>query len=414
MAIRAIPHARSARDGGGGSAEVLRRTPPPDARRSADPKGGSTPHARYPRPDDRRIRRGSGPPRGGPRVRPSRPRRRRGGPGGGPGEGHGDRPAPVEPRRVRGPGRRRREPPDSSRRGEGPRRAPDHLLFCGPPGLGKTSLARIVAEELGSELHSTSGPALDKPKDLLGLLTSLKRGDVFFIDEIHRIPIGVEEYLYTAMEDFRVEMTLDSGPHARVLPIFVEPFTLVGATTREGLLTGPFRSRFGLVQRLSPTRRPTSSASSTARRVFSASGSIPRARDFSRSGAAAPRASRVASSSAPATGRRWRREPHRRDPRQQSARADGRRRARPRGDGSTHPPLPRRPRAARGGAQDPRGGRRRDRGHDRGRLRASPPALRLRAEDPARPRRDRDGARGHRTGRWRARGRSRDGPLFDA
>ena len=129
---------------------------------------------------------------------------------------------------------------------------PDHLLFCGPPGLGKTSLARIVAEELGSELHSTSGPALDKPKDLLGLLTSLKRGDVFFIDEIHRIPIGVEEYLYTAMEDFRVEMTLDSGPHARVLPIFVEPFTLVGATTREGLLTGPFRSRFGLVQRLSP------------------------------------------------------------------------------------------------------------------------------------------------------------------
>ena len=109
-----------------------------------------------------------------------------------------------------------------------------------------------MAEELGSELHSTSGPALDKPKDLLGLLTSLKRGDVFFIDEIHRIPIGVEEYLYTAMEDFRVEMTLDSGPHARVLPIFVEPFTLVGATTREGLLTGPFRSRFGLVQRLSP------------------------------------------------------------------------------------------------------------------------------------------------------------------
>lgn len=129
---------------------------------------------------------------------------------------------------------------------------PDHLLFCGPPGLGKTSLARIVAEELGSELHATSGPALDKPKDLLGLLTNLKRGDVFFIDEIHRIPIGVEEYLYTAMEDFRVEMTLDSGPHARVIPIFVEPFTLVGATTREGLLTGPFRSRFGLLQRLSP------------------------------------------------------------------------------------------------------------------------------------------------------------------
>ena len=129
---------------------------------------------------------------------------------------------------------------------------PDHVLFCGPPGLGKTSLARILSEELGSDLQSTSGPALDKPRDLLGLLTNLKRGDVFFIDEIHRIPIGVEEYLYTAMEDFRVEMTLDSGPHARVLPINVEPFTLVGATTREGLLSAPFRARFGLVERLDP------------------------------------------------------------------------------------------------------------------------------------------------------------------
>lgn len=129
---------------------------------------------------------------------------------------------------------------------------PDHVLFCGPPGLGKTSLARILSEELGSELQSTSGPALDKPRDLLGLLTSLKRGDVFFIDEIHRIPISVEEYLYTAMEDFRVEMTLDSGPHARILPINVEPFTLVGATTREGLLSAPFRARFGLVERLDP------------------------------------------------------------------------------------------------------------------------------------------------------------------
>ncbi len=129
---------------------------------------------------------------------------------------------------------------------------PDHVLFCGPPGLGKTSLARILSEELGSELQATSGPALDKPRDLLGLLTNLKRGDVFFIDEIHRIPIAVEEYLYTAMEDFRVEMTIDSGPHARVLPITVEPFTLVGATTREGLLSAPFRARFGLVQRLDP------------------------------------------------------------------------------------------------------------------------------------------------------------------
>lgn len=129
---------------------------------------------------------------------------------------------------------------------------PDHVLFCGPPGLGKTSLARILAEELGTELHATSGPALDKPRDLLGLLTNLKPGDVFFIDEIHRIPISVEEYLYTAMEDFRVEMTLDSGPHARTLPITIQPFMLVGATTREGLLSAPFRARFGLVQRLDP------------------------------------------------------------------------------------------------------------------------------------------------------------------
>lgn len=129
---------------------------------------------------------------------------------------------------------------------------PDHVLFSGPPGLGKTSLARILAEELGTTLHSTSGPALERPRDLLGLLTSLQRGDVFFVDEIHRIPISVEEYLYTAMEDFRVEMTLDSGPHARTLPIEVAPFTLVGATTREGLLSAPFRARFGLALRLDP------------------------------------------------------------------------------------------------------------------------------------------------------------------
>ncbi len=129
---------------------------------------------------------------------------------------------------------------------------PDHVLFSGPPGLGKTSLARIMAGELGTSLQPTSGPALDKPRDLVGLLTSLKRGDVLFIDEIHRLPIAVEEYLYTAMEDFRVEMTLDSGPHARILPIELEPFTLVGATTREGLLSAPFRARFGLSLRLDP------------------------------------------------------------------------------------------------------------------------------------------------------------------
>jgi Holliday junction DNA helicase RuvB len=128
----------------------------------------------------------------------------------------------------------------------------DHVLFSGPPGLGKTSLARILARELGSTLHATSGPALERPRDLVGILTQLKRGDVFFIDEIHRVPAPVEEYLYTAMEDFTVDFTLDQGPHARVLPLTLQPFTLVGATTREGLLTAPFRGRFGISERLQP------------------------------------------------------------------------------------------------------------------------------------------------------------------
>ncbi len=128
----------------------------------------------------------------------------------------------------------------------------DHVLFSGPPGLGKTSLARILARELGGNLHTTTGPGLERPRDLVGLLTQLEPGDVFFIDEIHRIPATVEEYLYTAMEDFRVEVTLDQGPHARILPLTLKPFTMVGATTREGLLSAPFRARFGLFERLQP------------------------------------------------------------------------------------------------------------------------------------------------------------------
>ena len=130
--------------------------------------------------------------------------------------------------------------------------APDHILLAGPPGLGKTSLARILARELGTTMHSTTGPALDRARDLVGILTQLREGDVLFIDEIHRIPAAVEEYLYTAMEDFSVDFTLDTGPNARILPLTLEHFTLVGATTRDGLLTAPLRGRFGIVERLIP------------------------------------------------------------------------------------------------------------------------------------------------------------------
>ncbi|MBV9173971.1 MAG: Holliday junction branch migration DNA helicase RuvB [Chloroflexi bacterium] len=127
------------------------------------------------------------------------------------------------------------------------RREPlDHLLLSGPPGLGKTTLAHIVAFEMGGSLVTTSGPAIEKSLDLMGMLTGLEADDVFFIDEIHRLPRVIEEYLYPAMEDFKVDFVLDKGPYARAYPLAVQPFTLVGATTRKGLLSSPLRERFGL------------------------------------------------------------------------------------------------------------------------------------------------------------------------
>ncbi|MDP1677995.1 MAG: Holliday junction branch migration DNA helicase RuvB [Bacteroidota bacterium] len=126
----------------------------------------------------------------------------------------------------------------------------DHVLLTGPPGLGKTTLSFIIAHEMGTDIKITSGPVLDKPADLAGILTNLSEGDVLFIDEIHRVNAVVEEYLYSAMEDFRLDIMIDSGPSARSIQLSLPKFTLVGATTRAGLLTAPLRARFGITNRL--------------------------------------------------------------------------------------------------------------------------------------------------------------------
>ena len=131
------------------------------------------------------------------------------------------------------------------------RREPlDHVLFHGPPGLGKTTLAALLSTEMGAQIKTTSGPVLEKPADLVGILTNQKRGDVLFIDEIHRLRPIIEEFLYPAMEDHRVEIRISEGPKAQTMTLEIAPFTLVGATTRFGLLTAPMRARFGIVQRL--------------------------------------------------------------------------------------------------------------------------------------------------------------------
>ncbi|MCE2503862.1 MAG: Holliday junction branch migration DNA helicase RuvB [Chlorobi bacterium] len=126
----------------------------------------------------------------------------------------------------------------------------DHVLLNGPPGLGKTTLSYIISNEMGADIKTTSGPVLEKAGDLAGLLTSLDEGDVLFIDEIHRLSPLIEEYLYSAMEDYRIDIMIDTGPSARSVPLTLPQFTLVGATTRQGLLTAPLRSRFGIISRL--------------------------------------------------------------------------------------------------------------------------------------------------------------------
>ena len=132
------------------------------------------------------------------------------------------------------------------------REALDHVLFSGPPGLGKTTLASLIANELEVGMHATSGPTLEKSGDLVSILTNLAEGDVLFIDEIHRMPRAIQEYLYSAMEDFHVDILLDTGPTAKSVRVSLKRFTLIGATTREGQLSAPFRARFGVQERLVP------------------------------------------------------------------------------------------------------------------------------------------------------------------
>ena len=126
----------------------------------------------------------------------------------------------------------------------------EHVLLHGPPGLGKTTLAHVIGAEMGARVYVTSGPALARPTDLVSALTRLEHGDILFIDEIHRLPVAVEEFVYPAMEDFRIDVPVDSGLHARTVQIALKPFTLIGATTRAGLLSAPMRSRFGIAHHL--------------------------------------------------------------------------------------------------------------------------------------------------------------------
>ena len=158
--------------------------------------------------------------------------------------------APAAARRLHRPGPRPRQPAGVDCRGGRPGEALDHVLLYGPPGLGKTTLAYVIANELGAPIRATAGPVLERPGDLAAILTNLGEREVLFIDEIHRMPPAIEEILYPAMEDYELDIVIGQGPGARSVKVPVQPFTLIGATTRAGLLTSPLRARFGIVHRL--------------------------------------------------------------------------------------------------------------------------------------------------------------------